>query len=431
MTHFGLLCPPSPGHLNPSLILGEVLRDRGHRVTLFTAADLVPKLTNVGIEVYGVGRDRYPPGSLDASLRRLGELSRLEGVRYSVQILADHNQTYLDELPELAGHLGIEAWIVDQVSLAGNAVAEYLGQPHVTVCNALPLDLEPSIPPPFTPWGYSAAPWATLRNRLANGFVNRIVAPINQRVIQQRRRWGLPPLKRVQDFYSPLLWVCQLPPGFDFPRRELPGWVHDVGPLQRRDRREPLGSDLPPFPFDQLDGRPLVYASLGTLQNQIPAIFQMIADSCADLPVQLVLSLGRADAQVAGLTLPAGAIAVPYAPQQQLIDRAELVITHAGMNATLSALSVGVPLVAVPITNEQPGIAARIAHQGVGIRLPLKGLTVEGLRNAIATALQDNRYRDRARQFQQTIQGAGGVERAADLIEQAITTRQPVLVIAP
>lgn len=427
MTHFGLLCPPSPGHLNPSLILGETLRDRGHRVTLFTAADLVPKLADVGVEVWGVGRDRYPPGSLEASLQRLGQLSRLEGVRYSVQILADHNQTYLDELPELAGHLGIEAWIVDQVSLAGNAVAEYLGQPHVTVCNALPIDREPSIPPPFTPWGYSTAPWAQVRNRLANGFIDRLVSPIGDRVMQQRRLWNLPPLKSRRDFYSPLLWLRQLPPGFDFPRRELLPWVHDVGPLQRRDRGEPLGADLPPFPFERLDGRPLIYGSLGTLQNQIPAIFQMIADGCADLPVQLVLSLGRADAQVAGLRLPPGAIAVPYAPQQQLIDRAQLVVTHAGMNATLSALSVGVPLVAVPITNEQPGIAARIAHHGVGVRLPLKSLTVEGLRRAIATTLENPSYRDRARQFQHIIQGAGGVERAADLIEQAIATRQPVM----
>ena len=67
---------------------------------------------------------------------------------------------------------------------------------------------------------------------------------------------------------------------------------------------------------------------------------------------------------------------VAYAPQQQLISRSVLTITHAGMNAVLGALSSGVPLVAIPITNEQPGIASCIAYTGAGEFVALSSLTV-------------------------------------------------------
>ena len=39
MTHFGLICPASTGHLNTMLPLGKELQRRGHRVTLFGILD--------------------------------------------------------------------------------------------------------------------------------------------------------------------------------------------------------------------------------------------------------------------------------------------------------------------------------------------------------------------------------------------------------
>jgi UDP-glucoronosyl and UDP-glucosyl transferase len=41
-------------------------------------------------------------------------------------------------------------------------------------------------------------------------------------------------------------------------------------------------------------------------------------------------------------------------------------LTHAGANTVLESLSAGVPMIAIPIGFEQPGMAARVAYQGVG-----------------------------------------------------------------
>jgi MGT family glycosyltransferase len=173
-----------------------------------------------------------------------------------------------------------------------------------------------------------------------------------------------------------------------------------------------------PFPWEKLDGRPLVYASLGTLQNRLESVFVQIAEACAPLAVQLVVSLGGSP--IALPPLPGNPIVVPYAPQLELLDRAIAVVTHGGLNTVLECLSRGVPVVVLPITNDQPGVAARIAHAGAGVSLPVNQLRVPSLQAALSQVLTDPRYRQNAQRLQQDIRQAGGLTRAADLLEQQL-----------
>jgi UDP:flavonoid glycosyltransferase YjiC (YdhE family) len=97
------------------------------------------------------------------------------------------------------------------------------------------------------------------------------------------------------------------------------------------------------------------------------------------------------------------------------------------MNTTLESLTYGVPLVAIPITNDQPGIAARIAWSGVGEFLNLKQLSAQKLQQTINQVLSTASYRENAQRLQSQIHSAGGVDKAVDIIEQAFTTKQPVI----
>jgi len=60
-------------------------------------------------------------------------------------------------------------------------------------------------------------------------------------------------------------------------------------------------------------------------------------------------------------------IVVSYAPQIEVLRRSSLCITHAGLNTVLESLSNAVPMLALPITNDQPGVAARIANKKSGV----------------------------------------------------------------
>lgn len=124
---------------------------------------------------------------------------------------------------------------------------------------------------------------------------------------------------------------------------------------------------------------------------------------------------------------PGNPIVVGFAPQLELLKKATLTITHAGMNTTLHSLSNGVPLVSIPITNEQPGIAARVAWTGAGEVIPIKKLSVSKLQEAIKQVLTEDSYKKNALRIQEAIKRAGGVSRAADIVEQVVATGKPVL----
>ncbi len=182
-----------------------------------------------------------------------------------------------------------------------------------------------------------------------------------------------------------------------------------------------------PFPFEQLTGQPLIYASMGTVQNRLLDVFKIIASACEGLDAQLVISLGGSATPESLPSLPGNPIVVGYAPQLELLPKATLTITHAGMNTTLESLSNGVPMVAIPVANDQPGVAARIAWTGVGEMVSLKELSVPKLRSAIVKVLTQESYKQRAIEMQEAIGRSGGVKRAADIIEQAVLTGKPVL----
>jgi MGT family glycosyltransferase len=105
----------------------------------------------------------------------------------------------------------------------------------------------------------------------------------------------------------------------------------------------------------------------------------------------------------------------------------DLTITHAGMNTTLECLTNGVPMVAIPIANDQPGVASRIVWSGCGEAIPVKKVNVDNLRTAIKKVLTEDSYRKNALQLQEAIKKAGGTKRAIDIVEQAVSTGKPVL----
>jgi MGT family glycosyltransferase len=419
---YGIVSPPAIGHLNPMVALGLELQRRGHGVVVFTVADGARQLEGVPLEVVTIGAGPFPPGAVEEAYAVLGRLSGGAGLRFSVDYFRREQAMLHAELPEALAGAAVDGLLVDQLSPAAGTVAELLGLPFITICNALPVNREAAVPPYFTDWQPRRAPWARWRNQLGNALLDRLTAPLWRDLQDQRLRAGLPPHRRKDGALSPLLQLAQLPRAFDFPRERLPPHFHYVGRLADPSGREPLLRDAVPFPWERLDGRPLIYASLGTLQNGRPEVFAEIAEACAPLEAQVVISLGNPTS--VPLDLPGNPIVVAYAPHQQLIERARLAISHAGLNTTLTALGCGVPVLAIPITNEQPGIAARLLACGAGRVMPVQRLAVEPLRAMVQEMLLSPTYRKQAQRLQAANQAAGGVATAADLVERATRPRE-------
>ncbi|GAA6619997.1 glycosyltransferase [Scytonema sp. NUACC26] len=422
MTHFGLICPASTGHLNTMLPLGKELQNRGHRVTLIGVLDGQSRTIAAGLEFQAIGESEFPIGAMAQSLTELGKLNGLAATKHTINLLKQSAIVILRDLPKVIKEIGVEALLVDQISSGGASVAESLGIPYITVCSAVVLNREPSIPPHFKNWSYNPAWWAYLRNQMGYKLLTSVSKPIRKTVAEYRKQHNLPLPSRSNDAFSPLAQISQQPAEFEYPRQNLPKWFHFTGPYHNSTGRESIA-----FPYDKLTGQPLIYASLGTVQNRLQYVFQDIARACEGLNVQLVMSLGGALAPEALPNLPGNPLVVKYAPQLELLQKASLTITHAGLNTTLECLTHGVPMVAIPIANDQPGIAARIAWTGTGEVVPLQKLNVSRLRNAIERVLTQESYKQNALRLQEAIRKAGGVTRAADIVEKAVATGQPVL----
>lgn len=423
MTHFGILSPgAATGPLNTMLPLGQELQRRGHRVTLFGTVDTQSKVLAAGIEFQLIGEKDFPAGSSAEALTKLGLLRGLAALRYTIDLLKQVSAVTLQDAPALLKAAGVEALLVNQSSVEGGTIADFLGIPFVTVCSAVVLNREPSIPPFFTTWKYSRNGWASLRNQMGYTLLGRVAKPLADLIDEYRRKWNLPLYSSPNDGYSQLAQVSNAPAEFEYPRQELPPWFHFTGSYHTSASRASVS-----FPYEKLTGKPLIYASMGTLQNRLIWVFQTIASACEGLDAQLVISLGGSAKPESLPDMPGNPLVVEYAPQLEVLEKATLMITHAGMNTTMECLKKGVPMVAIPVANDQPGVAARIAWTGAGELVPLKKLNVPRLQKAISRVLTEDSYKQNALRLQTATLGAGGVSRAADIVEQAVSTGKPVL----
>jgi MGT family glycosyltransferase len=423
--NLGLICPEVAGHLNPITTLGRELQRRGHGVSVMARPDARRRTEAAGLNYVPVGEQKFPLGSEQAVSAELGKLRGLRAIRFTVEQLRQGAEVILTEGPGVVRREKFDALVVDQVAAAGGTLADILGLPHVTVCNALPLtpDLD-EVPTAMSGWPFASGLLGKVRDALGYLVIRWIGHPLIREIDRHRRANGLPRMKDIFGGGSALAQIAQQPAFFDFPRPGLSANFHYTGPWH-----DEGSADAIPFPWEKLDGRPLIYASMGTLQNRLEFIFSAIAEACAELDAQLVIALGsrgqNADALAA--TLPGHPIVVSFAPQLALLDKAALVITHAGLNTALESLSRGLAMAAIPIANDQPGVASRLAWLGVAEVVQLNKLNAARLRAALLKLLNDPRYRENARNRQEELRRIDGVRLAADLIEKAFSTKAPVL----
>jgi UDP:flavonoid glycosyltransferase YjiC (YdhE family) len=414
MARIGVFCFAGAGHIYPMTALLQRLQQRGHEAVVFGIADVEARIISAGVEFCQIGESDYPKGTLQKLDRQLAEAKGLETFRRTVERLKNNAQMVLRDGPAAVRSARVDALLVDEVDMAGN-VAEYLGLPFISIAVIPPFIRDSRMPPFFFDWGEGRDPLRRVRNQLGIWLLSGIAAPIFRVVNNQRRAWGLKPFNQTSDALSTLAQITQLPAAMEFDIGDPPAPVHYTGPfVDSRTRAEVE------FPWERLDGRPMVYASMGTLQNGSEEIFRAIAAGCAGLNVQLVLSLGGGmDSERLG-PLAGDPVVVRFAPQLELVKRAAAVITHAGINTTLESLAQGVPLVCIPIGNDQPGVAARVVARGAGVVIPLRRLTARRVRVALNEILEDAKYRRAAQALQSAFQKLDGLDAAADIIERVL-----------
>ena len=161
-------------------------------------------------------------------------------------------------------------------------------------------------------------------------------------------------------------------------------------------------NDLPGW-WPGREEQPLVYVTFGSVAGSFPQAlpaYGLALSAVADLPVRVLLTVGR-DLDLDALPATPDNVRVePWVPQQDVLGHAAAAVVHGGSGSTLGALAAGVPLVVVPLFADQPQNARRVAEVGAGLAVePDRDdipATIAPLRAAIEEVLSEPSYGERA-----------------------------------
>ena len=413
----GFICLDLPGHLNPMSALARQLQARNHEVVFLYSSGAA------GLPfVRGPEKDHINENRPEAS-KRQGE----DALQFSVRAVLAQTEAILKSLPAIVQANGIEALIIDTVQFYAELGAMQLGMPYVHVSNGVHHDYSGYTPLCLYGWPHETTPAALARNREGVAKWANLLESVNGGIKAHAERVGLRiDWNDLDSTVSPLASITQVPRAFDFESSHWPSHFHHTGPFHDGNGRAKVD-----FPWDRLTGEPIIYASMGTILNgQVDVFRTIVAAITKNNNLQLVLSVGdQIDPKQIG-PVPNNAIIVKRAPQLELLNRAKVCITHAGLNTVLESLAQGVPQVAIPITYDQPGVAARIAHKKTGVVTSLDKLNADRLAFLLEEVLTNPTYQENARRLQKAITEANGLSVAADLIEESLGAGKKVTVTA-
>ena len=416
----GFISMPLAGHLNPMTALARKLQSRGHEIVFIGVPDAGPTVRAAGLNFVSYCEEEFPAGTCARALAPVARIHGMEATRWTIRGAGRaFFQAASQHLPRVLAETGVEALVLDTIHMYLEVVPISRGIPYAHVWAILNIDFSGTTLPSVVPGRYENTPEARGRNiedlqKSDNAFFG-LVQPLAEGYAERnglKLDWSNP---RATVSRRAAVVVSQTLKEFDFPGIPWPSQFHYAGPFFDGAGRKPI-----PFPWEKLDGKPLVYASLGTLVNGLDSIYKTILPAVGRISeIQVVLAKGN-NIELADLgPVPSNVIVVDQAPQIELLKRAILCITHAGLNTALESLAYGVPMVAIPIGYDQFGVAARIAYHEVGECLGVDGLSVDALQALIQKVLNTDSYGEKAQYFKNTIAQRRGLDVAAEAIERA------------
>jgi MGT family glycosyltransferase len=390
---------PATGHINPSLAVVMELVKRGEQVIYVNTEDTRGQVEGTGAEFRP-----YPstPELIETSSSASGGKlanNALALVQIAEKLLPFVFDLLKAEKPDYVIYDSLCSW--------AKQAAGALRIP--SVAQIATFAIGPGAMPPVSPG---------MMLEMLGSFVPVMprLMRVSGRMRQQYGVKGVGPTEALMNTAD--LNIVYTSPEFQPASEKFPKNFRFVGPSFNGAR-----ADSVDFPFDLLTRRPLVYISLGTINNANLEFYRQCFAAFADHPGQFILSAGkRTDLKALG-DIPANFIVRNYVPQLELLQKVDLFITHGGLNSVNEGLYYGVPLVAIPQQIEQALVAMQIEkhHAGlaVGTRPPYGKVSAAELRAVVDRILGDPLpYQTGAKQLGDSFRNAGGYKRAAAEILQ-------------
>ncbi len=380
--HIALITIGASGHVNVTLPFVTELVRRGVRVSYFATENYRKTVEFTGANFIAFESVLHKPGE-DIAKDMIAELP----LRFLTE--ADHIITQI--LPILEQDRP-DAIIYDTLALAGRLAIAALGVPAIQVYASYAANDKFSSAKFFPPIP-DTHPARAAAKELANDLT---------------QRYGVPHLdifeifEGAADFNIVFILRAFQPAGETFDDH----FVFTGAQIAPRDNagtwQAPAGD------------KPLIYASLGTLFTDWPEFFIMLFAAVKDLPVNLVASIGNSVKIESLGEIPENVTIARYLPQLDILEKADLFVTHAGTGSVMESLSYGVPMIAIPMMPEQGITATRLAELGLGITFHDKSkLSTEVFKSTIQELLGNPAYKAKADFMKEEMKKSGGYKMSA------------------
>lgn len=385
MSKIVFFCIPAHGHTNPTLGVVRELAERGNEVWYYSYEPFRDKIE-------GAGAKFIPCDAYDAELHLKPEDATKVGkdLALSTQILVDTTLSLDDMVCAAMKELQPDCIVADSMAVWGKAVAIKLGIPFVSST---------------TTFAFNRHSAKIMKQSIGQLFGMIFSMPkINKN------------LKRLQDKGYPIYNILDIiqnddktdtvvytSPEFQPCAETFSHKYAFVGPSVREATEEITK-----------EKEKLIYISMGTVNNKLLQLYKNCMNALGDTDYQVIMSVGNlVDRKQLG-EIPANFSVYEHVDQIAVLKKADVFLSHCGMNSVNESLYYKVPLVLYPQTPEQGGVATRVEQVGAGIRL--KKNSQNAILEAIKQVLENASYAENATRISEGFRESGGAAAAADKI---------------
>lgn len=386
MSKIVFFCIPAHGHTNPTLGVVRELVSRGHQVWYYSYNMMREKIEAVGATF--VSCDKY-----DCEQRLAPEDAARVGkdLAFSTKILVDTTLALDDVVCADMEQIQPDCIVADSMAVWGKAVALKQGIPFVSST---------------TTFAFNKHSAQIMKQSIGDLCKMLFSMPKISKDMKRLQDKGYP-IKSVLDIIQNddnTHTVVYTSPEFQPCAETFSDKYAFVGPSVR-----PAESEI------EKRADKLVYISMGTVNNDMLPLYQQFVAAFVKTDYQVIMSVGNLVALEQFAELPDNISVFQSVDQIAVLQKADVFISHCGMNSVNESLYFGVPLIMMPQTSEQGGVATRVEQLGAGIKL--EKTDEKSILYAVNEILQNTTYQESADAIAEGFKRCPGAKGAADKIE--------------
>jgi len=385
MSKIVFFCIPAHGHTNPTLGVVRELVSRGHQVWYYSYNIMREKIESTGATF--ISCDDY---DMEQNLNAKDSTRVGKDIAFSTKILVDTTLALDDKVCKEMAELKPDCIVADSMALWGKAVALKLGIPFVSST---------------TTFAFNQHSAKVMKQGIADLFKMIFSMPKTAKQIKRLQSKGYP-VKNILDIIANddnTHTIVYTSPQFQPYSETFSEKYAFVGPSIRSATEE----------IEKTRDK-LIYISMGTVNNDMMPFYKACISALRDTDYQVIMSVGNLVSIEEFGKLPENISVYSHVDQIAVLKKADVFVSHCGMNSVSESLYFEVPLVMMPQTSEQKGVAERVSQLGAGIKLDKPDAT--SILSAINKILSVDTYKQNAVKISEGFKRSSGAKGAADKI---------------